>query len=284
MMRRVVAGALAASSLIVTLAALQENGNAPAPPFRIADNLFYVGASDISSYLIPTPAGHILIDAGYAETAPIIEANVSALGFKIQDVKILLNTQGHGDHAGGFAALKKRTGAALMVSAADAEVIERGGTRDFSLGDSLTFPPATVDRRLRDGDTVALGGAVLTAHLTPGHTMGCTTWTFDARDHGRPVHVVDLCGLSILENTRVSGMPGYPGIANDYERTFAALKALPIDIFIGAHANYYNGRMKAAKAKSDPAGPNPFIDPAGYREMIDTHERRFREQLARERK
>jgi metallo-beta-lactamase class B len=261
----------------------QEQGNQPADPFRIAGNLYYVGSSDLGSYLVATEAGHILIDAGYPSTVPIIEANVARLGFKIADVKILLNTQGHADHAGGFAALKQRTGATLMVSAADADLIERGGTRDFSLGDSLTFPSAKVDRRLKDGDTVSIGGMKLTAHLTPGHTMGCTTWTFDVQDAGRTLHVVDVCGLSILEKTRVSGMPAYPNITQDYVRTFATLKKLPVDIFIGAHANYYGGMEKAAARQANPNGPNPFIDPAGYRKYIEDVEKRFNEQLKRER-
>jgi metallo-beta-lactamase class B len=272
----------AAVSLLASAADPQE-GNRPADPFRIADNLYYVGSSDIGSYLITTAAGHILIDAGYVSTVPMIESSVATLGFKVEDIRILLNTQGHGDHAGGFAALKERTGAKLMVSAADADLIERGGARDFSLGDTFTFPAARVDRRLRDGDTVTLGNMTLTAHLTPGHTKGCTTWTFDVHDQGRTLHVVDLCGLAILENTRVSGMPGYPGIAKDYERTFATLKQLPIDLFIGAHASYYGGMEKAATAKANPAGPNPFVDPQGFRRVVVAAERRFREQLARER-
>ena len=278
--RGLAAAWLALASFIASSAAGQE-GNQPAEPFRIADNLYYVGSSDIGSYLITTSAGHILIDAGYVSTVPIIESSVAKLGFKVADIRILLNTQGHGDHAGGFAAMKKLTGATLMVSAADADLIERGGARDFSLGDTLTYPAATVDRRLKDGDTVSLGATTLTAHLTPGHTKGCTTWTFDAHDRGRTLHVVDLCGLAILENTRVRGMPGYPDIAKDYERTFATLKKLPVDIFIGAHASYYGGMEKAAKAKANPAAPNPFIDPEGFRRMVDSAERRFREQLAR---
>lgn len=280
-MRRV-AAVLIVAALLPSGAAAQGDDNKPADPFRIADNLYFVGSSDIGSYLITTPAGHILIDAGYVSTVPIIEANIAALGFKVQDIKVLLNTQAHFDHAGGFADMKKRTGAALMVSSADADVIERGGTRDFSFGDAYPFPAASVDRRLKDGDTVVLGGTTLTARVTPGHTMGCTTWTFDARDRARTLHVVDLCGLSILQNTRVSGTPAYPGIARDYERTFETLRKLPIDIFIGAHAGYYGGREKAAKAKGNPSAPNPFVDPDGFHKMIDAAEQRFREQLARE--
>ena len=268
---------------VAASASAQQDQNQPADPFRIAGNLYYVGSSDLGSYLVTTDAGHILIDAGYASTVPIIEANVATLGFKIADVKILLNTQGHGDHAGGFAALKQRTGATLAVSAADADLVERGGARDFSLGDSLTFPPAKVDRRLKDGDTVTLGAMTLTAHLTPGHTMGCTTWTFDVQEGGRTLHVVDVCGLSILEKTRVSGMPAYPNIAQDYVRTFATLKKLPVDIFIGAHAGYYGGMEKAAARRANPNGPNPFIDPDGYLRYIEGVETRFNEQLKRER-
>jgi metallo-beta-lactamase class B len=282
-MKRAVAAALLVLAAAGVPAGQQEEGNRPVDPFQIAGPLYYVGPSDLGSYLIRTPAGHIVIDAGYASTAAIIEANIARLGLRVEDVKILLNTQGHGDHAGGFAALKTRSGATLMVSAADADLIERGGRGDFSLGDSLTFPPAKVDRRLKDGDTVTLGGMTLTAHLTPGHTLGCTTWTFDVQDAGRTFHVVDVCGLSILEKTRVSGMPGYPNITRDYQRTFEILKQLPVDIFIGAHASYYGGMEKAATRKANPNGPNPFIDPDGYRRYIDGVEKRFNEQLKRER-
>jgi metallo-beta-lactamase class B len=253
----------------------------PGEPFRIADNLYQVGSWDIGSYLITTPAGHILIDAGFESTVPIIEANVAKLGFKVDDIKILLNTQAHKDHAGGFAALKKRTGAQLLVSAADADVIERGGRGDFSLGDSFTFAAATVDRRLKDGDPVSLGGTVLTAHLTPGHTQGCTTWTFDTKDAGRTLHVVDLCGLAVLDTTKIQkGMPGYPTIVEDYERTFATLRRLPVEIFIGAHVSYYDGRTKVEKMKRS-GGGNPFVDPEGFRRAVDNAERQFRERLAK---
>jgi metallo-beta-lactamase class B len=281
MIRGAAEAALLAACLAAAAApAPQGDDNRPVEPFRIAGTLYYVGSSDIASYLIATQAGHILIDAGYEATAPMIEANVAKVGFKIEDVRILLNTQAHFDHAGGFAALKKRTGASLMVSDADADAIERGGRGDFSFGDDFPFPPAVVDRRLKDRDTVALGGMVLTARLTPGHTKGCTTWTFDVREAGRTLKVVDLCGLAILEKTRVSGMPGYPHIKDDYERTFQTLKRMPVDIFIGAHANYFGAMEKAAKAKADPTRPNPFIDPDGFRRMVDEWERKFRERLA----
>jgi metallo-beta-lactamase class B len=258
--------------------------NSPAEPFRIADNLYYVGSSDIASYLITTAAGHIIIDAGYDETVPIIQANVARLGQRLDDVRILLNTQAHFDHAAGFARLKALTHARLMVSDEDAALIERGGRGDFYFGDRAPYAPATVDRRLKDGNEVRLGDVVLTAHLTPGHTKGTTTWTFDVRDRGtRSYHVVVVGGLTILDGTKVSGMPLYPGIASDYARTFEAMKRLPCDIFLGAHASYFGGQAKAAAARAHPDGPNPFVDPEGYRSFVARAEQRFREQLARER-
>jgi metallo-beta-lactamase class B len=271
--------------LLAGVAALAQTltpDNQPAERFRIADNVYYVGSSDIASYLITTGDGLIVIDGGYPETASMIEANVTKIGFGMRDIKILLNTQAHFDHAGGLAELKRVSGAKLMASDADAEIIEHGGQGDFYFGDKAPFPPATVDRRLKNGDEVRLGGVVLTAHLTPGHTKGCTTWTFDARDRGRTYHVVDVCGLSILDGTRVSGMPGYPGIARDYSHTYEILKALSCDIFLGAHASYYGGMQKAAEMRAHPDGPNPFVDPNGYHAFIDRAEKRFRDQLAAE--
>jgi metallo-beta-lactamase class B len=276
-----------AIAAVLAAAVLQVPGtdNRPVQPFKIADHLYYVGASDISSYLITTTDGHILIDSGYEATVPIIEANVSALGFKLRDVKILLNTQAHIDHAGGFARLKTLTGARLMISERDAPIIEAGGRGDFVLTEpKWWFPPATVDRRLRDGDLVKLGSTTLTARLTPGHTKGCTTWTFDVTDRGRTDHVAVVCGMTVLDGTRVSGMPAYPTIESDYERTFEVLKRMPVDIFLGAHPSYYDGMKKADALRAKPDGPNPFIDPDGMRAYVAAAEQRFRERLAAEKK
>ncbi len=280
-MRRVVCACLAAVAACAAVAA-QGQDNLPADPYRIAGNLYFVGASDISSYLITTPAGHVVIDAGYEATVPIIEKNIRTLGFKVEEVRILLNTQAHYDHAAGFAQLKKDTGAQLMVSGPDADVIERGGVRDFSFGDKYPFPPAKVDRRLKDGDTVTLGKLTLHAHVTPGHTRGCTTWAFDVTEHDRALHVVEMCGLTVLDTTKLVGNPLYPEIVSDYEKTIAAMRRIPVDIFLGAHPSYYGGAEKAAKLKANPTGPNPFIDPDGYQRYIDTGEQRFRAALAKE--
>lgn len=250
-------------------------GNDPSAPFRIVDDVYYVGSSDMASLLITTPAGHILIDGGYESTVPIIRANMASLGFKLEDVKILLNTQAHFDHAAGFAELKRLTGARLMVSAPDADLVERGGRGDFLFGNSHPYPAAVVDRRLHDGDLVRLGGVVLTAHVTGGHTRGCTTWTWNATDRGRSLHVVDVGGVAVLDGMRLAGMKAYPTIGPDFERTFAVLKALPVDVFLGAHASYFDGQAKAARLRAQPNGPNPFIDPDGYRAFVSRAEQQF---------
>ena len=253
----------------------QQPYNEPVAPYRVIDNVYYVGSSDLASLLITTPVGDILIDGGYDTTVPIIRANLATLGFKLADIRILLNTQAHFDHAGGFAELKRLTGAKLMVSGLDADVIERGGHGDFLFGDSQPFPAATVDRRLEDGDTVRLGGVVLTAHVTGGHTRGCTTWTWDVHDKGRALHVVDVGGTTVLDGMNLAGMPGYPSVGKDFERTFAVLASLPVDVFLGAHASYFNGTEKAERLRRDPNGPNPFIDPEGYRAAVARWRQRF---------
>src|SRR5437867_769480 len=189
--------------LVLLFTATPASDNDPSEPFRIADGLYYVGSSDIASLLVTTPDGNILIDAGYPETVPIVRTNVAALGLRVEDIKILLNTQAHFDHAGGFAAMKQLTGAQLMVSEPDADVIERGGREDFLFGDRNRFPSTHVDRRLKDGDQVRLGRLVLTAHVTGGHTKGCTTWTFDVTDKGRTYHVVDVGGTTVLDGMRL---------------------------------------------------------------------------------
>jgi len=256
--------------------------NKPVEPYPIADHVYYVGASDIASYLITTPEGHILIDAGYEQTVPLIQASVEKLGFKMRDIKILLNTQAHFDHAAGLARMKQLTGARLMVSEEDAPLIEAGGHGDFLFGDRFPFPPATVDRRLKDADVVRLGNVTLTMHLTPGHTKGCTTWTFDATDKGRTYHVVVVGGTAQNPGTKVSGMPTYPNITRDLTRTFETLKALPCDIFLGAHRGYYDGAAKADALRANPTAANPFVDPAGYRAYVERAEKHFRDQLAAE--
>jgi len=274
---------LALLFLFPTMAACQadptsRNWNQPVEPFRIAGNLYYVGASDIASYLVATPEGHILLDGGFVETVPLIRESVKKLGFRIEDVKILLNTHAHYDHAGGLAGLKKLTGAKLHASAADAPALARGGKDDPLFGDQFLFPPVQADRLVKDGDTVTLGGSTLTAHLTPGHTAGCTTWTMKAGG----LDAVVVCSTSVLPMMKLGAEPSYPGIAEDYARTFRTLRALPCDLFLAAHGSFYNLKEKSERLKKG-EGANPFVDPAGYRSYLDRSEAAFKERLERAR-
>jgi metallo-beta-lactamase class B len=256
--------------------------NLPVPPFRIAGNIYYVGASEVTSFLIVTPAGDIVLDGGFVETAPQIEANIEKLGFKLSDVKILLNSHAHYDHAGGLAELKKRTAAQLVAMEGDAALLASGGRGDFFFGDRLAFPPVKPDRVIHDGDTVSLGGVTLVSHLTAGHTRGCTTWTMTIEENGKPLHVVFIGSMSVLPGYRLSGKESYSGIASDYGRSFRALKSLACDVFLASHGSFFDLTDKR-EALAKGAAKNPFIDPAGYRAYIARAERAFDAELERER-
>jgi len=256
--------------------------NQPVAPFKLIGDIYYVGASDITSYLIATPQGLIVLDGGFAETEPQIERNVAVLGFKLSDVKVLLNGQAHVDHAGGLAELKRKTGATLAASAADAALMARGGQGDPQFGDKYHYEPVRADRLLKDGDTVELGGVVMTAHLTPGHTKGCTTWTMRATDGGRPYDVVFLCGVT-TPGYQLVGNSRYPDIVADFTRSFATLRALPCDVFLGAHGAYFGFMGKLARLQRHEPG-NPFVDPQGYKDYLTEAEKAFRQKVVDEQK
>ena len=252
--------------------------NQPVEPFHMLGNLYYVGANSVAAYLIVTPEGHVLIDGGFEETVPIIRRGVERLGFRLEDVALLLNSHAHFDHAGGLARLKELTGAPLAASALDAPVLEGGGVGDDLLGDEGRFPPVVVDRRLQDGDTVTVGDVTLTAHVTAGHTRGCTSWAFGVRDGDAERLAVSICSLSVLEGMRFVGEETYPGIGADFERSFERLRSLPTEVFLASHAGFF--RMEEKRAAPAAAGPSPFVDRAGYLEYIDRAEARYLEALA----
>ncbi len=258
--------------------------NRPFRPFRIIGNIYYVGASDIASFLIPTPEGHILINSGFETTVPLIRDSVRKLGFQFEDVKVLLNSHAHIDHAGGHATLRKQTGARIVMSEQDAVLLARGGRGDFlpASDEVVGYEPAQPDRIIRDGDGVTLGGVTLTAHLTPGHTRGCTTWTMKVEEGGKRYDVVFHGGTTILPGVRLVDNPRYPGMVEDYERTFRVLKGLPCDVFLAPHGSQF-GLGEKARRLSAGEGANPFIDPEGYRMFVVRGEEAFRRQLARER-
>ena len=254
--------------------------NQPVKPFRIAGNLYYVGASDLASFLIVTPQGHILLDSGLVETVPQIQHNVTQLGFRLEDVKVLLNTHAHYDHAGGLALLKRLTGATLMASEADAALLAAGGKGDPNFGDKLAYEPVKADRILRDGDKVELGGVTMTAHLTPGHTKGNTTWTMTVTEGMKSYNVV-VAGSTSTPGYKLVDNPNYPGIVVDYQRTLQILKTLPCDIFLGPHGNFFD-LTKKSKLLEQGEKQNPFIDPDGYKRYIEENEKAFQTELERQ--
>jgi metallo-beta-lactamase class B len=277
-------------TLIVSLPALAQYApanakwNKPVPPFRIADNLYYVGAEGVASYLITTPAGDFLIDTGFRETVPLVEASIRKLGFRVEDVRILLISHGHFDHAGGVAAMKAATHARLLVSPAEAPMLEQGDKDDFAWGDKYAYTPVKPDGLLKDDEPVRLGGVALTPHFTPGHTRGCTTWTMTVKNDGVLRHVVFACSLSAPDYQLVNNRK-YPGIANDYTQSIATMRALPCDIFLAAHPWEFELDRKRAALAADPSGAaNPFVDPAGYRAYIDRSEAALKERVAQQTK
>jgi metallo-beta-lactamase class B len=254
----------------------------PFPPFRIAGNLYYVGSKGLANYLITTPQGHILINSDLESSVPLIRASVEKLGFKFSDIRILLISHAHWDHDGGSAAIKRLTGASYMVMDADVSVVESGGKTDFQYGNqpASLYPPTKVDRVLHDGEEVKLGGATLVAHLTPGHTKGCTTWTMKVAEAGKIYDVVIIGSPNVNDGYKLVGNPSYPEIESDYERTFRVLKSLPVDIFLGAHGDYFDLKTKYARLKE--GAVTPFIDPAGYKSYITDREQAFRTELAKQ--
>jgi metallo-beta-lactamase class B len=240
--------------------------NVPVEPFTAVGNVRYVGAAGVSAFLITTPAGSILLDGGLPETAPLIVKNIEKLGFKIADVKFLLNSHAHYDHAGGLAELQRLSKATLVASAADATAIQAGGP---------DMPAVKVGRVVKDGDTVELGGTVMTAHLMPGHTKGCTTWTTQVTDSGRSYSVFFHCSTSVV--APLVGNTDYPQIVSDYESTFRKLRSMKADVFLANHGNFFGMQDKLKRVSA--GGPNPFVDPGELARFVEQSERSFRSEL-----
>jgi metallo-beta-lactamase class B len=241
--------------------------NLPFEPFKVAGPVYYVGTNELAAYLITTRQGHVLIDGGLPESATLIEHSIGQLGFKVEDVEVLLTTQAHFDHVGSLAALQKASGAKVMVMEGDAALVEAGGSGDYLFGDRQRFPAVRVDRILRDGDTVTLGGITLKALLTPGHTKGCTTWTTEISENGRIVKVLFAGSTGVNPGTGLPSMPTYPTIGADYDRAFRVQASLSPDIWLAAHASLFGLADKREKQKA--GGPNPFIDPDGWKQSVE---------------
>lgn len=259
-------------------AKIRAQWNQPQAPFRIIGNIYYVGTKELAVYLIRTPDGDILIDGGLPEGAQLIERNIESLGVPLSALKTLLNSHAHFDHAGGLAKIKADSGAKLYATAGDTPILERGY---ITFGPSKTdhFPPIHVDHVLKDGEQVRLGGTVLTAHLTPGHTPGCTSWTITVREAGRRYTVIDYCSTTVAGNPLV-GNTEYPQIASDYAHSFAVLKHIKADVFLAPHASFYDPQKKLAKRR--PGAANPFVDPDELPRFVAASQRDFEKELAKQ--
>jgi metallo-beta-lactamase class B len=251
----------------------------PQKPFRIVGNTYYVGTRDLAVYLITSPKGDVLIDGALVETVPQIEKNIAALGFKLSDIKLIVNTHAHYDHAAGLAQLKKATGAEFDASAADKPILETG-TITFGPTASTHYPPVKVDHVVKDGETLSAGDIKITAHLTPGHTPGCTSWTWNETEGGKTYKIIDICSVSVAGNPLVNNT-AYPRIVDDYRASIAKLKAMHADVFLAPHAQFYDPQHKLAARKA--GGPNPFIDPDALQNFMAKADAAFDTELAHQR-
>jgi metallo-beta-lactamase class B len=255
----------------------RQSAPAAVAPFKIAGNIYYVGTSDPTAFLLTTGAGHILIDTTYEQTAPLVAESIRTLGFKLEDVKIILSSHSHLDHVGGHASMKRLTGAQVVASAADAVNLESGGAKAFH--QTGTYAPVTVDRKLNDGDTVKIGDVTLTALVVPGHTEGNTAWTTTVTDGGRTYTVLFAPSMSINPGVKMVNNPTWPGVGAAYAAAFKRLRAMKYDIFLGPHAGFFDLQAKRQRLQS---GANPFVDPQGYQQFLDGWEAKYDEQLRRE--
>jgi metallo-beta-lactamase class B len=260
----------------------QNDWSEPFPAFQVVGNVYYVGSKGLANYLVTTPQGHILINSDFEVNVPLIRASVESLGFKFRDIKILLISHAHSDHCAASATIKRLTGAKYMVMDADVPVVESGGKSDFQYGSDAEnhYPPTSVDRVLKDGDEVKLGDVVLTARLTPGHTRGCTTWTMKVKEGSRTRDVVIVGSPNVNPGFKLIDNIVYPKITEDFEKTFAVLKSLNCDYFLGAHGSYFDMEAKYARLKAGAA--NAFLDPEGYKSFVADREQAFRRELAKQ--
>lgn len=283
-----------AALLIAWITAIQKNDAkahaSDVAPFRIAGNLYYVGREDVSVFLVTSPDGHVLIDGGYPYSPSFVVASIKRLGFDIRDVKGILSSEAHIEHAGGLAELQELSGAPIYASDSTAKGIESGGQRipgASFLPERIAqrigiagYDSVRVDHRVKDGDTVRVGPLSFTAHITSGHTIGCTTWTFSVRDSTRTLNVVDACGLSITDGMRFSPPEKYPGIRADFERSFSTLRSLPVDIWVTGHTQPWGRYRKYRASLEEPRPADAFIDREGYKAYVDSAEARVRRKIA----
>jgi metallo-beta-lactamase class B len=262
-----------------------EDWSRPTEPFRVVGTVHYVGTAELGAYLITSSEGHILIDGGLPSSAAPIEASIRKLGLDPKEIRILLTTQAHFDHVGSMAYFKKLSGARVEVMDGDVPVLESGGKKDYLFGgpgqEKFQYVPVKVDRVLKDGDVVTLGGATLKAVRTPGHTPGSTTWTMTADEKGTKYQVVFAASAGINPGTRLVTNPSYPGIAADYAYTLKTLAAMTPEIFLGSHTGFFKMEEKRAALFAKKT-PHPFVDAEGWRTYVASRQKAFDEYVAKE--
>ncbi|PIT00277.1 beta-lactamase [Bradyrhizobium nitroreducens] len=261
------------------LAAAMQKWTAPFEPFQLIGNIYYVGTEGIAVYVIKTSQGLILMDTAMPQSTGMIKDNIAKLGFKVADIKIVLNSHAHLDHTGGFAEIKKETGAQLVAGERDKPLLEGGYYPGDEKNEDLTFPPVKVDRVVKEGDKVTLGDTTLIAHATPGHSPGCTSWEMTVKDGDQSREVLFFCSGTVALN-RLVGQPTYPGIIDDYRSTYAKVKAMKIDVLLGPHPEVYG--MQAKRAQMRDGAPNPFVKPGELASYATGLSEEFDKQLAKQ--
>lgn len=273
---RVCAAVLVLAAASSAPAQNDESWREPFDAFRIVGNLYYVGSRGLASFLFTTPEGHILLDTGVDTSGPLLRASFERIGMRVADIRVLLNGHAHFDHVGTHAEIQRLSGARVMVMRQDVEAVSKG--RDLSALGSHGWPAVNVDRVLDDGDTVSIGGTTLTAHRTPGHTSGCTTWTTTVTENGRSYRVVVACSVTVVAD-HLADQPAQPTMVEDYARSFALLKTLKPDVWLTEHGELFDleGKRRAQRAG---AAHNPFVDPAGYAAFVAKMEDAYTRRLA----
>lgn len=259
------------------MAAIRAGWNRPAAPLHVIGPVYDVGSEELGIWLIHTPKGEILLDGGLEETVPLIERNLATLGFSVRNVRYLINSHAHFDHSGGLARLKRDSGATLVASAGDRGSLESGSYLGFESDHRFDAPPVQVDRVIADGETLSLGGVTLTAHVTPGHTRGCTTWTMPVTEASVRHQVIFYCSTTVAAN-RLYPDPQYPGIVEDYRRSFARLADLRADVFLSNHKDFFD--LPGKRARLTAGGPNPFVDAGELARFVAGSRREFEQALA----
>jgi metallo-beta-lactamase class B len=254
---------------------------APFPGFRVIGNLYGVGTYDLGVFLITSNVGHILINTGLEDSTALIRENIEAVGYRLEDVKILLTMQAHWDHTAALAEIKQLTGAEMWATPEDARVLEDGGFSDAHFGGRESFKPVSVDRIIRDGDVIALGNISLTVHEHPGHTEGSSSYSMVIQEGGRDYHVVIANMGTINDGKQLVVDPTYPGVGEDFASTYRHQKAMEVDVWVAAHGGQYGLHDKWQPGQ--PYSPDTFVDPAGFLAEVERLEAIYLEQVARER-